>query len=73
MGSNMTTDHPPPPPGGSAEAATGGPRPVLLALKALRFVTVLGIASLLFASATFLLYGVVETVRYVTRLGSVSA
>jgi hypothetical protein len=50
----MTTDHPPPPPGGSAKVATGGPRPVLLA-KALRFVTVLGIASLLFAPATLLL------------------
>lgn len=44
------------------------PRPVLLALGGLRLVTVLGIISLLFASAILLLYGVVETVRQVVTL-----
>lgn len=44
------------------------PRPVLLALGGLRLVTVLGIVSLLFASAILLLYGVVETARQVATL-----
>jgi uncharacterized membrane protein YqhA len=41
---------------------------VLIALKALRLVMGLGIAALLLASATLLLYGVVESVRHIVRL-----
>lgn len=59
------SDDPAPPP---STAPVSASRPVLLALGALRLVTVLGIVSLLFGSATLLLYGVVETVRQVVQL-----
>ena len=40
----------------------------MIALKALRLIMMLGIAALLLASATLLLYGVVETIRHIVRL-----
>lgn len=60
----MTSDQAPSP----SDTPGDTPRPVLLALGALKLVTVLGIASLLFASATLLLYGVVDTGRQVVQL-----
>jgi hypothetical protein len=60
-------------PDSAAPPATGEPpsavaRPAVIALKALQFVMVLGITALLVASATLLLYGVVETIRHIVRL-----
>jgi uncharacterized membrane protein YqhA len=60
-------------PDSAAPPATGEPpsavaRPAVIALKALRLVMVLGIGALLVASATLLLYGVVETIRHIVRL-----
>jgi uncharacterized membrane protein YqhA len=43
-------------------------RAAVIALKALRLIMILGIAALLLASATLLLYGVVETIRHIVRL-----
>jgi uncharacterized membrane protein YqhA len=43
-------------------------RVAVVAFKALQLVMVLGIAALLLASATLLLYGVVETFRHIVRL-----
>jgi uncharacterized membrane protein YqhA len=43
-------------------------RLAVIALKALQLIMVLGIAALLVASATLLLYGVVETIRHIVRL-----
>jgi uncharacterized membrane protein YqhA len=64
----MMTEPHPPAPAASGAAPSGGGRPALFALKALRLVMVLGIAALLLASATLLLYGVVETIRQIVRL-----
>jgi uncharacterized membrane protein YqhA len=64
----MTADSPPPSQAPGGAAPTGSPRPVLMALRALRLITGLGIAALLLASATLLLYGVVETARHIVRL-----
>jgi uncharacterized membrane protein YqhA len=55
-------------PPATAEPPLAIARPALFALKALRLVMALGIAALLVASATLLLYGVVETIRHIVRL-----
>jgi uncharacterized membrane protein YqhA len=64
----MTTTPDPPAQHAPGEAPPDAGRPVQIALKALRLVMMLGIASLLLASATLLLYGVVETIRHIVRL-----
>jgi uncharacterized membrane protein YqhA len=64
----MTTKADPAAPPATAEPPPPVGRPVVIALKALRLVMVLGIAALLVASATLLLYGVVETIRHIVRL-----
>jgi uncharacterized membrane protein YqhA len=61
----MSADPDPPTAG---EAATGAPRLVVIALKGLRGVTMLGIGSLLFASAALLIYGVIRTARQIHTL-----
>jgi uncharacterized membrane protein YqhA len=63
----MTTNPDSPAPASGEPSPTVG-RPALLALKALQLVMMLGITALLVASATLLLYGVVETVRHIVRL-----
>jgi len=64
----MTTrpDATAPPP--SEEPPLAVARPAAMAFKALQLIMVLGIAALLVASATLLLYGVVETVRHIAGL-----
>jgi uncharacterized membrane protein YqhA len=57
----------------AARPATAAPPPpagrlAVMALKALQLIMVLGIVALLVASATLLLYGVVETIRHIVRL-----
>jgi uncharacterized membrane protein YqhA len=64
----MMTTPVPPAQDAKGETPPGAGRPALIALKALRLVMVLGIAALLVASATLLLYGVVETIRHIVRL-----
>jgi uncharacterized membrane protein YqhA len=64
----MTTKPDPVSPPATGEPPSAVGRPALIALKALRLVMVLGIAALLVASATLLLYGVVETIRHIVRL-----
>ncbi|HEX6014828.1 MAG TPA: YqhA family protein [Geminicoccaceae bacterium] len=61
---------PPPRPARPAEARSDlpSPAPVLWAFLAARLVMVVGIASLLLASATLLLFGAVETYRHVALL-----
>ena len=48
--------------------STDYPPSVLFALKALRLVMILGIASLLVASATLLIYGIITTILQIVRL-----
>jgi uncharacterized membrane protein YqhA len=64
----MTTEADPAPPPAAAEPPLAVVRSAAIAFKALRLVMVLGIAALLVASATLLLYGVVETIRHIVRL-----
>jgi uncharacterized membrane protein YqhA len=64
----MTTKADPAAPPATAEPPPPIGRPVVIALKALRLVMILGIAALLLASATLLVYGVVETIRHIVRL-----
>ena len=64
----MTIEPHRPAPPATGEAPPDVGRPALIALKALRLVMVLGIAALLVASATLLLYGVVETIRHIVLL-----
>ena len=57
----------------AATPVSGEPPPAVgrlavIALKGLRLILVLGIAALLVASATLLLYGVVETIYHIVRL-----
>jgi uncharacterized membrane protein YqhA len=64
----MTTEADPAPPPATAEPPPAVGRLAVMALKALRLVMVIAITALLVASATLLLYGVVETVRHIVRL-----
>jgi uncharacterized membrane protein YqhA len=64
----MTTKLDPAAPRATGERPPAAGRTALFALKALRLVMVLGIGALLVASATLLLYGVVETIRHIVRL-----
>ena len=64
----MTAESPPPSSAPGDATPLNGQRPLLVALRALRLVMGLGVAALLLASATLLLYGVVETVHHIARL-----
>jgi uncharacterized membrane protein YqhA len=64
----MTTKPDPAAPPATRESPLAVGRPAVIALKALQLVMILGIAALLVASATLLLYGVVETIRHIVRL-----
>jgi uncharacterized membrane protein YqhA len=64
----MTTEADPATPPVTREPPLAVGRLAVIALKALRLVMILGIAALLIASATLLLYGVVETIRHIVRL-----
>jgi uncharacterized membrane protein YqhA len=64
----MTTEPDPAAPSATTEPPPAVGRPAVIALKALRLIMILGIAALLVASATLLLYGVVETIRHIVRL-----
>jgi uncharacterized membrane protein YqhA len=64
----MTTKPDPAAPPATGESPLAVGRPAVIALKALQLVMILGIAALLVASATLLLYGVVETIRHIVRL-----
>jgi uncharacterized membrane protein YqhA len=64
----MTTKADPAAPPATAHLPPPVGRPAVIGLKALRLMMILGIAALLVASATLLLYGVVETIRHIVRL-----
>ena len=64
----MTTEADPPTTPATAEPPLAVGRPAVFAFKALQLIMVLGIAALLVASATLLLYGVVETIRHIGHL-----
>jgi uncharacterized membrane protein YqhA len=64
----MTTDADPAPPPAPVEPPATVGRLAVGAFKTLQLIMVLGIAALLVASATLLIYGVVETIRHIVHL-----